>query len=76
MWSSPEQRSSGKLGFVNLVPLNCTREMAEVAAMGQSVSSQSMVQPSSRRELFRGRRPVQVTSSHVECSFISRERRW
>ena len=42
VWSSPEQRSSGKLGFVNLVPLNCTREMAEVAATGQSVSAQSL----------------------------------
>ena len=65
MWSSPEQRSSGKLGFANLVPLNCTREMAEVAAMGQSVSVQNLEQPVSRREFFRGRRPVQVATWNV-----------
>ena len=65
MWSSPEQRRSGKQGFANLVPLNCTREMAVVAAMGQPVSAQSLVQPRSRRELFCGRRPVQVATWNV-----------
>ena len=59
---------------VYMCTLNCTREMARVAAMGQSVSAQSMVQPRSRRELFHGRRPVQVAMWNVRS--LVRECRW